>query len=57
MLRELAQAIDDLAQTGRLSPESRENVDFLITGEEPVSDEYVEAKPAPKSTATGGNKK
>ena len=56
MLRELAQAIDDLAQTGRLSPESRENVDFLITGEEPVSDEYVEAKQSP-AKATGGSKK
>jgi hypothetical protein len=66
-MRELAQAIDDLAMTGRLSEDSRENIDILLREPEPVSDEAVTATdddsksntPA-KSTATasksGGSK-
>lgn len=60
MLRELAQAIDDLAQTGRLSDDSRENIDFLLTGDEPVSDESVQLSDEPKTkttTTAGGQKK
>jgi hypothetical protein len=43
MIRDLAQAIHDLATTGRLSEESTENIAFLLTDAEPVSDVAVTA--------------
>jgi hypothetical protein len=43
MIRDLAQAIHDLATTGRLSEESVENIGFLLEEPEPVSDVAVTA--------------
>lgn len=47
MIRELAQAVHDLAMTGRLSEESAENIRFILEPPEPVSTEHVVLRDAP----------
>jgi hypothetical protein len=63
-MKDLAQAIRDLAQTGRLSEESEENISFLLDEKEEddrdvavLPEEDKDKSSAPTSKTTGGQKK
>lgn len=52
MIPELAQAIRNLAMTGRLSPDDEENLSAILDEPKPENDE----KSTPKSTPKSGGK-
>ena len=50
MMRDLAQAIHDLAMTGRLSDESAENIADILAPPDPVTDDQEKAEGEDPST-------